>query len=986
MPLLRTCQRSMGLWSVVLLLLFAWAGGAWAQEFVTWPRQTEQDRSKIQYLLEGLIAEARSGQPLQSSALSNWAGAEMFAIRLEEDQIQVVIEATSESAIELIAQKISQVGGRVELTHEALVQAMVPFAALDELANLDEVTFLRLPVRPQRTQEPMLLGAQASGSVTSEGLRVIGTEAWHQAGFNGEGIKIAIEDSGFRGYTNLLGRELPPRQRVVTRSFRADRDLECRRCGEVSQLHGLAVAEIAYDVAPGATFYLVNSETDVEARQSVDWLIDQKVDVINTSWAFPSGCFRQGGGIFEPQIAEARQKGITWVTAAGNEADIHWEGTWRDSNFNNQHEFASGDENITLESEFFEATIEGERVAALSFFFIFSWDADCTEAGNDYNLILFPESEPSFRLEGDWLWRPGIPIKAAGGLVFIRDPSLIGTTDRWNVVIRKSNPSAPAARLDLLIFDCSICVRGDFQYLVPEGSVSIQEPSISPNAMTVGAVHHSPNRCSRTLCPDGRLLFYSSRGPTKDGRIKPDIAAPTHVSTTAFGRYTGDGQNQNPGFTGTSAATPHVTGAAALFKGAFPNLSPQQLQERLEQRAEDSGAPGKDNSYGAGVLFLGQPPTPPAPTITKIEPASGVQGSTVQATISGTNLSGATAVTFSGSGVTAVMRQGGTDTVLPITITIAADAAPGARTFSVTTPGGTAQSGAVTFTVVQAPRLQVEPDSLSFQATEGQSDPPAQTLRITNAGGGTLSWQATVNPEAPWLSLGTSEGTPPSELQVTAVISGLAAGIYAGQITITAAGAANSPVNVPVTLTVEPAAPKPSPLTADPSSLNFEATAGGANPAAQSLQLTNAGTSAVTWNASVDVPWLKLDLTEGTLEAGASTVLSITVEIAGLPAGTQQGRITFGAEGFEPLVVPVTLALRAPTTGELIALKFVVLEFVEPADWERTQREGCVVYTNVSSEPSLLRVTLPDDTIREFEIPVGNEVIVCGDVVHIDTR
>lgn len=879
MRLLRTCRRSMGLWSAVLLLFlfFAWAGEAGAQEFVTWPQQTEQDRSKIQYLLEGLVAEARSGQPLQSSVLSSWAGAEMFAIRLEEDQIQVVIEATSESAIEMIAQKISQVGGRVELTYEVLVQAMVSLEALGELANLGEVTFIRLPVRPQRTQEPMLLSTQAFGSVTSEGLRVLGTEAWHQAGFNGEGIKVAIEDSGFRGYTNLLGRELPPQQRVVTRSFRADRDLECRSCDAISQRHGLAVAEVVYDVAPGATFYLVNAETDVEDRQAIDWLIDQKVDVINTSWSYPSGCFQQGGGIFEPQIAEARQKGITWVTAAGNRADIHWEGAWRDSNFNNQHEFSSGDETFTFEAELFEATIQGERVAAVSFFFVFSWDASCTEASDDYNLILFPESEPSFRQEGDWFWSPGVPIKAVGGLFYIRDPSFIGTTDRWNVVIRKVNPSAPPARLDLLIYDCSICVRGDFQYLVPEGSVSILEPSISKNAMTVGAVHHSPNRCSRTLCPDGRLLFYSSRGPTKDGRIKPDITAPSHVSTTAFGRYTGDGQNQNSAFTGTSAATPHVTGAVALFKGAFPNLSPQQIQERLEQRAEDSGAPGKDNSYGAGVLFLGQPPTPPAPTITSIEPASGVQGSTVQATISGTNLAGATAIAFSDSDVTAAIRQGGTDAALPITITIAPDAAPGARTFGVTTPGGTAQSGAVTFTVVQAPRIQVEPESLSFQATEGESDPPPQTLRITNAGGGSLTWQAAVNAEAPWLKLATSEGTAPSEVQVTAVISGLAAGTY-------------------------------------------------------------------------------------------------------------EGRITFSVEGFEPLVVPVTLTLRAPTTGELIALKFMVLEFGEATDWERTQREGCVVYTNVSDEPSLLRVTLPDDTMREFEIPVGNEVIVCGDVVHIDTR
>jgi subtilisin family serine protease len=880
----RALRRS--LWAVVLFLFLAWTGEAWAQdlEYSGWPRQTEQDHPKIQKFLLDLMAEVRAGRSPQLNVFSNVS---IQSIQLEGNDVQVVMEVTSAAATSRIAENVQALGGRAELTYDSQVQAFVPVEVIEELADMDEVVFIRLPAEPYRAQSEAswLLSAQGPGSMVSEGRRVIGADLWNQAGVNGEGVKIGIADSGYRGYTGLLGRELPPREKVVTRSFRSDGDLECRQCSEGSQRHGLAVAEVIYDVAAGASFYMANARTDVEYRQAVDWLIDQKVDVINTSWDFPSGCFRPGGGIFEPQIAKARQNGILWAVAAGNEADIHYGGTFKDSNNNDRHEFSSNDETFSLEVELFEAQIDGQTVAAVSFGFILSWDADCTNATDDYDIVFFPDSQPSFRQQGDWVWRPGIPIKGAGGLFFLRNPDRIGTRDRWSVVIEKRNPDAPAARLDVLMFDCSICVGGDFQYIMPQGSVSILEPSISPNAMTVGAVHHSPSRCSRSICPDGRLLFYSSQGPTKDGRIKPDIAAPTHVSTTAFGRFTGHGQNQNRGFGGTSGATPHVAGAAALVKQAFPDFTPAQIQKFLEDRAEDSGAPGKDNLYGAGVLVLGQPPAPPAPTITSIEPASGVQGSTVQATISGTNLTGATAITFSDSGVTATIREGGTNTVLPITISITSDAAPGARTFSVTTPGGTAQSGAVTFTV-------------------------------------------------------------------------------------------------------ERKAPQPSPLRAEPESLSFEAVVGEDNPAAQMLRLSfpSMGGSAV-WKASVDAPWLMVDPAEGDLDFGASMDLSVSVEIAGLSAGTYNGRISFAVEGFEPLIVPVTLTLRSrPSTGELLVLAFKQLEFVNAGDWERTQREGCVIYTNVSDKPSLLRVTLPDDSVREFNIAAGKEVIVCRDVVHIDTR
>jgi len=569
-----------------------------------WPKQAERDHPKIQNLLEGLIAEVRSGQALPS-AWPGGAGVEMFALRAEGDRVQVVIEAGSEAEVPKVKERISQLGGRVELTYETSIQAIMPVLSLEELADLDKVVFIRLPVRGQRAQVEGPMISVAQGGVISEGASVIGAPDWQRAGLTGEGTGVVILDGEFGNYRRLLGRELPPADRVIARSFRSDRRMFPK--GRESEfVHGTAVAEIIYDIAPGATLYLGAFETDVEWRQAIEWAISQRPNVISTSWFWRSGCFR-GDGMFEPLFRRARQNGIFWSTSAGNQADRHWEGTFTDQNGNSRHEFAGRDEDITIEVELVEGEIRGRRMPVATLGFVLSWDASCTGARDDYDVVIFPSDEPRRRGEGDWTWRPGVPIKTSWWTFGFPD-SRVGARKRFSVVIERKRRGARAARFDLVMFSCERC--RSLEHVEPRGSISINEPAISPNVMTVGAVHHG--RCPSWACPEGPLLWYSSRGPAKDGRTKPDIAAPSHVSTVSYGRYVS--MERYWGFGGTSAAQPHVAGAALLVKQAFPEWGPEQIQRFLEERAEDLGPPGKDNLYGAGLLQLGQPPGPQPPT------------------------------------------------------------------------------------------------------------------------------------------------------------------------------------------------------------------------------------------------------------------------------------------------------------------------------------------------------------------------------------
>jgi len=95
--------------------------------------------------------------------------------------------------------------------------------------------------------------------------------------------------------------------------------------------------------------------------------------------------------------------------------------------------------------------------------------------------------------------------------------------------------------------------------------------------------------------------------------------------------------------------------------------------------------------------------------------------------------------------------------------------------------------------------LRVSPTSLSFSSEVGRN-PASQTVQITNAGTGTLNWNATA--DQPWINLNPASGTAPSTITVSLNAVSLAAGSYSGRITISAPEAQGSPTIVIVTLSL----------------------------------------------------------------------------------------------------------------------------------------------------------------------------------------
>ena len=87
------------------------------------------------------------------------------------------------------------------------------------------------------------------------------------------------------------------------------------------------------------------------------------------------------------------------------------------------------------------------------------------------------------------------------------------------------------------------------------------------------------------------------------------------------------------------------------------------------------------------------------PIVTGLDPLNVPRGSTSRLFIKGFNLKAASAVQFAQVGLTASIQSGATDDALPINVGVTGSVPPGSYAFSVTTPGGTAQSGTVKVTV-----------------------------------------------------------------------------------------------------------------------------------------------------------------------------------------------------------------------------------------------------------------------------------------------
>jgi subtilisin family serine protease/predicted RNA-binding Zn-ribbon protein involved in translation (DUF1610 family) len=433
---------------------------------------------------------------------------------------------------------------------EAQLQSAEPGALFDQLTELEHVIAVQLPESRRRD----------GSTIPGEGVAVIGADAWHEAGITGAGLRIGILDLGFANYENLLGDELPDDVPIATFGWH-----------DPEEIHGTACAEIVHEVAPDAKlFFAWYDGSDAAMGEAVDWLLEQGVDIISHSASGIVG--PRDGTEWDAQLVDnLAAQDVLWVNSSGNEALSHYRGPFTDEDGDNFHEFRPGEETLALYND-------GYVDVALS------WEDDWEQASQDYELYLYDDA-------GNELASSQDSQSGEVGQEPVEWISFETGGETIYAVVTAYEVDQPAT-LDIFVNGA------DVAYPSPE--YSLCPPSDAVGSLTVGAANWQ----------DDSLAEYSSQGPTTDGRLKPEISAPTGVSGATYGTEE---------FHGTSSSCPHVAGAAALVWQANPEFTRQEIVDYLLGHAIDRGPGGPDTGHGYGRLQLPPPEAAspaPRPTAT----------------------------------------------------------------------------------------------------------------------------------------------------------------------------------------------------------------------------------------------------------------------------------------------------------------------------------------------------------------------------------
>jgi subtilisin family serine protease len=501
-----------------------------------------QDKSrygKLSSELDRLATAAERGERLSARG-SRW----MDEAR---QTVTAVLELAPQASVADVTAAVRSAGGSVEASSGELVKIELPVRALRTLSNHPGILRMRTPFKPNQ-------------KLTSQGVDTIHAPDYRsRTGADGTGVVVGILDTGFSGASGLIDSGELSSDTLAT-PFVLD------RLSTMTDVHGSACAEVIHDVAPGATLVLASFEDDVTWAAAVDDLLNSGVDIISHSVGFDNLFPPDGNHFFAQKVDEANARGVLFVTAAGNEAGKYFQGPWRDDNANGYLDVTGGGEILPI-------VVEGAATVVLR------WDDTFGASFHDYDLFVVTEAflgNPDLS-DGN----PAILAASADLQSGSQNPieRVDFEHDGIGLIVVRHDPASPIPAAQRFWVWSSAGIDPS----QGTGTGTLTLPADARGSVAVAAVGFDTRG----------LQGYSSRGPTADGRVKPDVAGPDGVSTVSL----------EP-FHGTSAATPHISGAAALLLSANPGMSVSDLRRALEEAVDLLGYPSRNNDIGAGLVDL----------------------------------------------------------------------------------------------------------------------------------------------------------------------------------------------------------------------------------------------------------------------------------------------------------------------------------------------------------------------------------------------
>ena len=567
--------------------------------------------------------------------------------------LQAVPDPTGEVRVKVLARATERVSGGtlggvpVSFSAGTVVSLLVSRSELMQLLEDCRVVY----VEPSWRTRPAL----------DESVAAIGADRAHEATppVEGEGVIVGFVDTGidvrhldFRYDANRDGREESSRVVALWDQtwglFGATYDREDIEAdlasgagpdtGVVREVdrdgHGTHVAGIAAGdgssssamfrgVAPRAWIVAVKTTFfTADILEGVGYIFDEAERrglpaVVNLSLGGQEGP-HDGTSAFERGLDELAQgAGRAIVVSAGNEGDlaIHVSGSLQGGS--RTFDLEAGAREVTMEIWYpgasrFSISMTSPSGASLS---------ASTGAGSGF----VPTPEGVAYIDNA---SGGVNPNNGDREAFLRITNTTSGT-RWRVAVRDDSGGG---RFDgWVTTDTGRIVGGD-------STSTIDEPGNARGAITVGSFNTKgawPSRVGEQdeldETPLGVLSGFSSQGPTRDGRTKPDLAAPgawicsALSSASASFDYLIHPDGVHAMHRGTSMAAPHVAGAVALLFGVDPQLTGSEVLDLLTRTARHDDYTGSvpNARWGFGKLdvwaaLLGLDPTePPTPSGTR---------------------------------------------------------------------------------------------------------------------------------------------------------------------------------------------------------------------------------------------------------------------------------------------------------------------------------------------------------------------------------
>jgi len=609
----------------------------------------------------GFAAAAGTG----TLQVSDWPASARDAMRSgrlrldASNAIQVYVLMTDVSVASLA--QLTSAGARVELTDlpHRRVQARISVSQLQAVAALTFVSSIRLPSYAVRRV----------GSAQTEGDAILHADAVRQQlALDGSGIKVGVISDGIKGVfakgcstcggvpdgpiasgdlpgasgkRNAVGVLTSSSGGITGQSFQSNSDLEglpSGSCGFAGAgAEGTALLEIVHDLAPGAQLSFANADTSLTFNEAVNALAASN-DVVVDDLGFFDVPFDGTSSVSSNTAAALNRTSNrirAYVTSVGNGADEHYLGAYTDSgvdgttvsgisNAGRLHLFAptpATTDELGLGSQPYNLISlpqGGEVVVFLN------WDDPAGASANNYDLYLVRQSTNTVVARGTDVQRG-----SQDAIEFV-DFTNAGSTDMFRIVVQNVNNRALPRLLNLFAFQPQCATDGP-RLLVPGRHARVNYNTIANSVIaqsdaggapvsviSVGAIcsgspaavaQFAASQAPSESCNDpshATIEFYSSRGPTFDGRMKPDVTAIDGVQVTGAGSFV------NP-FFGTSAAAPHVAAEAALLlQGASclgstgagardPAAARSALRNMIVSGADPVAGSIPDNVFGFGL-------------------------------------------------------------------------------------------------------------------------------------------------------------------------------------------------------------------------------------------------------------------------------------------------------------------------------------------------------------------------------------------------